>query len=243
MFTGETGTLFKDWLIDTCGKPVTERLDIRICISDYSKRVREYYTAEQSALNRLCTRPDFGPLIEAFGLEISFPDPTPIRIHDRNLVLDERLRTVMRAHGVIKLINAFPAEGREAVDQHNVFPNLRFHMDRGRDQPNQVSMFIRAHDNPDHFHPRTSQTLFVANAVAHLQALREGRAIADQRMANYEIFHALDVEALFDRIILAHPWQAPAGQGEIVLFDNRDLLHASYHPGPHGYRIGVRYLY
>ena len=43
--------------------------------------------------------------------------------------------------------------------------------------------------------------------------------------------------------MLEETWSAPPGSGEIVVFDNRTVLHASYSSGKAGYPIGVRYLF
>ena len=52
------------------------------------------------------------------------------------------------------------------------------------------------------------------------------------------------VESYFGKIIAYQAWTAPQGVGEVCIFDNRTVLHASYYTGKKGgYKIGVRYLY
>ncbi len=236
-------SLISNFLSDTCVSGLLPPYTSNICISDYSVRVREYYSSAQPTLDRLCLNPDFGPVPTHFGVTIAFDRPVDLRLYDDDWTIDDRLRTIIRTHGVVKLVNATPIGSEAAVEQHNIFPSLQFHVDRAGKQPNQISMFVREKANPMHFEPRASQTLFVANAVAHLQALRENKEPTDRRNAVYRIFDQAPIADLLDHIVLNHTWQAPPGSGEIVLFDNRDVLHASYYPNERGYPIGVRYLY
>lgn len=37
-------------------------------------------------------------------------------------------------------------------------------------------------------------------------------------------------------------WDGPPGTGEVCLFDNRTVVHASHHDGERHYPIAVQYL-
>ncbi len=90
--------------------------------------------------------------------------------------------------------------------------------------------------------PRDSSTLIIANAVGHLQALREGLDPDDGGGALFKVFVDHLPATAIGSIVLEQAWSAPEGVGEICLFDNRFVLHASYYRAGRGYPIGVRYL-
>ncbi|MFQ5773970.1 MAG: hypothetical protein ACE5GS_05600 [Kiloniellaceae bacterium] len=138
----------------------------------------------------------------------------------------------------------FLPERQRAQGQRNIFPSLRFHLDRGSTQRDRYSLFTRDPFDPVQQAPRTSSTLVLANVVAYLQALRVGHGAHEFRSL-YRLFEEEDISPLIDEVVLELPWRAPEGTGEISILDNRTVLHASYYTRDRdkGYPIGVRYLY
>ncbi|MCH7831773.1 MAG: hypothetical protein IIC55_02770 [Proteobacteria bacterium] len=73
--------------------------------------------------------------------------------------------------------------------------------------------------------------------------MKEGQDPGSGAKTLYAIFKDEDLEPLIGDILLEQPWTAPEGTGEICVFDNRTLQHASYYLARRGYSIGVRYLF
>lgn len=223
-------------------------LTIRIGIPDYQARISAHYSdifkAAPAPLNESSpARIQF----ENFGLLLDFGEPTEIPVHDDDRRLDENIRGLIARFGPVIFGNAYLPEKIREMKQRNIFPSLRFHFDRGPDQPRPYSLFTRNPFDSIQREPRDSSTLFVANIVAVLQYLREKRECDLNRHAYagvYQIFEGLSLNGLIGDILLEQAWDRPRETGELCMLDNRTILHASYYRSRtiKGYPIGVRYL-
>jgi hypothetical protein len=121
---------------------------------------------------------------------------------------------------------------------------LSFHIDRGRTQDDNISLFWRDPLDPVQRRPRSSSTLVLANAAAYLQAVKEGHGEHEFKLL-YQLFEDEEIAPLLGEVMVELGWRAPEGVGEIALVDNRTVLHASYYARPtlKGYPIAVRYLF
>ncbi len=209
----------------------------RICIPNHAENVKKHY-GNRAAISIVPIEfPHFGSVFE-------FDQAVEIPVFDENRTLDQGLRQIVKAFGPIILRNAYLPARHRHEGQRNIFPSLRFHVDRGSTQEDCYSLFWRDPFDETHKMPRTSSTLIVANAVAYLQAYNEGDRTA-QFKSLYQLFETETMSEMVGNVVLEQPWCAPAGTGEITILDNRTVLHASYyaHPEDRGYPIGVRYLY
>ena len=183
-----------------------------------------------------------------FGLIVHFDQPIEIKVHDDDFHLDAPLREMVRRFGPVIIRNAYSSSETRNEVQKNIFQNLRFHYDRGRNMENQYSLYTRNPFDPAQKNPRDTSTLFLANIVAHMQCMKEeGCKSPDEKglRPNYDIFLREDMADLIDNIILDQPWSAAEGTGEIALIDNLTVLHSSWHRvrGEKSYPIGTRYLF
>lgn len=188
---------------------------------------------------------EVAPAFEHFGLRVEFEREVELDAYDADWVLHDNIKDMARRFGVVLFKGAHLSTPERARGQRNIFPSLDFHYDRPPDSDNVYSFFTRDPFDPAHAEPRTSSTLLCANVVCYAQALREGDKPHDRIKANYRLFKGQRIEPLVDEILIEEKWQAPKGCGEICVFDNRTVLHASYYPSEHlkGYPIGVRYLF
>ncbi len=222
--------------------PVVGRLagvayEARIAIPDYGERIERHYGRNPADLGVA-----FG--FRHFGVTLAFEAPIELAVHDESRRLDAGLRALVARFGPVVLRNAHLPERERANGQRNLFQSLSFHVDRGPTQDDRISLFWRDPFDPVQQAPRSSSTLVLANAVAYLQALKEGQGAHDFKML-YRLFEAEEMGPLMGQVLIELGWRAPAGTGEIALLDNRKVLHASYYPRPKkkGYPIAVRYLY
>lgn len=217
-------------------------------IPHYDRRIAEYYgDIAPAGLNAICETAGIPFDLAQFGLIISFERPTEIAVHDDDMVLDESIRTMIARFGPVFFRNATIISDMRDRFHRNVFPHLRFHVDRGSTMPNQYSCFTRDPSDAQQRPPRTSSTLFIANIVAWLELVRAGiyKPGKDRgAISSCDLFRQVDIEPLLGDIVLDQPWTAPAGIGEIGIIDNKTVLHASYHwkGAEKGYPIGARYL-
>lgn len=213
------------------------RFTAGVAIPNYAQRVAKHYgtAPEQTGIPF-----DF----RHFGVVVDFEDPLELPVFDAERRLDDDLREVIAAFGPIMIRNAHLPDRERGQGQRNIFPSLRFHIDRGSTQADHYSLFWRDPFDLAHRMPRTSSTLIIANAVAYLQAAREGDRTPHFKSL-YQLFEDEDVSTLVGDIMIEQAWSAPEGVGEITILDNRSVLHASYYARPEdrGYPIGVRYLY
>lgn len=216
-------------------------------IRDYARNIEAFYdTIPPGGLEYLCQHAGIPFAFRHFGLIVSFRSPARLAVYDHERRLAPAVKGLIRRFGPVILENAVSATPDTIDPQRNIFPHLDFHVDRGRNQPNQYSLYSRDPEDPDQRHPRGTSTLFVANIVGHLQAIREGAIGNDETgsKALYKIFQkAGAAEKALGKVILNHSWSAPEGVGELVVIDNRTVLHASYHRPRKGWSIGTRYLY
>lgn len=219
-------------------------------IANYPGHIRRHYASACADLSlaELNEKSGGAVLHENFGLIVEFGQPVELLVHDDEENLVPGLRQLMAAFGPLIFRNArLRSELQENV-QKNIFPSLRFHTDRGRNQHNQISLFTQDPRDEEQMEPRLSSTLFVANVVAWLEFHHRSkggvRAAEASLRSSFDLFEGQNIRDAIGRIILEQPWKAPRGTGEICLMDNRQVLHASYHHtmSGKGWRIGARYL-
>jgi len=219
-----------------------------IAIPDYGRSVARHYAQQTGGgLPAASARSQIPFDLAQFGLVIAFESPVEIAVHDPAMRLDDGIRALVGRFGPVIMRNAMVDHTLRGMFHRNIFPPLRFHVDRGPTMPNQYSCFTRDPFDAEQRGPRASSTLFIANIVAWLESLRNGDAASGASPGvkpSYDLFTGQDVTALFGDIILEQPWAAPAGTGEIAVLDNRTVLHATWHKDGRtpGYRIGARYL-
>lgn len=218
-----------------------------IAIPNFKQRVAEHYKSLlPNGLEHFCQQADIPCEFQNFGIIINFKEPTEIILHDDDMALNEGLRFLMAQIGPVTLKNAFLNIKHRGYGHRNRFPHLNFHVDRTANQPTHYSMYTRDPTDPEQTLPRTASTLFTANIVGHLQAIREGliQPNATGIKGTYTIFTKEYMEDIFGDLIINQSWDEPTGTGEIAMQDNLTCLHASYYRDQHvkGYRIGVRYL-
>ncbi len=220
----------------------------RVAVPDYDHIIAHHYrTTAPDGLAAACSLADIHFDTPQFGLIIDFDDPAELAVHDGDLVLDDSIRTLVAQFGAVFLHNATIAGTSREKFHRNIFPHLKFHVDRGPTSINQHSCFTRDPDDPVQREPRRSSTLFIANIVAWLEMVRTSRADPKSERgtrASYELFQEGKAAKLFGKIILEQAWEAPLGIGEIAIIDNRTVLHATYDKQKklRGYPIGARYL-
>lgn len=220
---------------------VTGRSDVpgysaRVVIPDYDEYFARYYHHEPNG----CLKP---AEFRHFGVIVDFDEPVELKVHDAARCLDENLRALLSRFGPILMRNVMLPAPDRLSGQRNIFPDLKFHIDRARTQEEQISMFWRDPRDPVQCAPRTSSTLVLPNQAAYLQALAEGYGEHEFKQS-YQLFGKTELEALIGKILLELKWNAGHGVGEVSLLDNRTVMHASYYPlaSNKGYPISVRYL-
>lgn len=213
----------------------------RIAIPDYGTRIEKHYGRQLGGRGLGALAIEFP--FRHFGLTIDFDKPVELAVHDDGRRLDAGLRALLRRFGALTIANAYLPKGARESAQRNVFQSLRFHVDRGRNQDDNISLFWRDPFDPVQRRPRSSSTLVLANAAAYLQAVKQGRGEHKFKLL-YHLFEDEDIAPLIGEVMVELGWRAPEGVGEIALVDNLAVLHASYYPRPKnkGYPIAVRYL-
>ncbi|MGY9005285.1 MAG: hypothetical protein ACKVJQ_04175 [Alphaproteobacteria bacterium] len=211
---------------------------MRILIPNYRENIEAHYGA--SAMGAGITCP-----FEHFGILVSFDHEVELAAYNPDWVLHDTIKDMIARFGVVLFKHAHLSSEERTQGQKNIFPSLAFHYDRPPDSNNVYSFFFRNPFDPIHKAPRTSTTLLCANAVCYAQSLREGTRAHSPTKAHYDLFANEAVEPLIDDVMVEEKWCAPEGSGEICVFDNRTILHASYYRDPlnKGYPIGVRYLF
>ena len=242
----------------------------RVISPRYGERIARHYRAvARDGLAAACAAAgvpfDRDGSGDRFGLAIRFERPAEIAVHDAAMTLDPSVRALVGRFGPVVFHNAYVTHAVRESFHRNIFPHLRFHVDRGPTMPNQYSCFTRDPFDAEQRHPRASSTLFIANIVARLELARakaesiaggggaggagaggagEGDAPERGMRPSYDLFHGVFLRPLLGDIVLEQPWSEPEGTGEIAVVDNRTALHATYHKDgtTKGYRIGARYL-
>lgn len=217
------------------GKVGGVRYKAQVAIADYGERIaRHYETALPNAPVEFSFR--------HFGLHCEFEAPVELSLYDPARVLCPAARDMIARFGPVSFTNAYLDPEAREERQRNIFPSLDFHYDRAPDHDNQYSLFFRDPLDPVQRAPRESTTLVLANVAAYLQEQKEGGDLSKFRSLHH-LFEGEDIAKLVGEIMLEESWSAPSGTGEIIVFDNRTVLHASYYNGKAGYPIGVRYLF
>ena len=221
----------------------------RIAIPHYARRIeRQYRHILPDGLPAACRRADIDQPLSHFGLVMSFAAETEIALHDGDMVLESSIRDWVGRFGVVIMRRAHIAGAARERFHRNIFPHLRFHIDRGPGMADQYSCFTRDPSDPVQRMPRDSSTLFIAPIVAWLDMVDRGVCTPDAESGirpSYDLFPGERMAALFDEIVLEQPWTEAEGMGEIAVIDNRTVLHATYHKdgATPGYPIGTRYLF
>lgn len=223
-----------------------------IAIAGHKSHIRRRYAEALGGLSPEALNGQLGgaPLYDNFGLVVEFAAPAVLQVHDDERHLDANLKRLMSRFGPLIFRNAVLRSDLRQQVHKNIFPSLRFHSDRGRNQDNQISLFSRDPGDAEQLVPRTSSTLIVANLVAYLEDRRQqgeaGEAGGEppRLRSSYDLFAGPRLSEALGRTVLEQPWTAPRGTGEICLLDNLEVLHASYHHdmAGRGWRIGARYL-
>ncbi|NQU68898.1 MAG: hypothetical protein HQ514_00025 [Rhodospirillales bacterium] len=219
-----------------------------IALPKYNEAIYHHFRGIiPDGLPAACSQADISFGLPKFGLVVNFQSMAEIPVHGEDMMLDDGIRSLVAQFGPVILRNAVMSQNARVRFHRNIFPHLRFHVDRGPTASNQYSCFTRDPDDADQRPPRASSTLFMANIVAWLEMVRSGlSAPGDERgtRPSYDLFDGADMSRLLGKIVLEQPWSEPAGTGEIVVLDNRTTLHATYHKDGEtkGYRIGARYL-
>ena len=216
------------------GRTVNDVFTAEIIIPEYLNQIIDHYGTKGDGQDREFSQ---------FGLKISFNKATELEVYDKDFTLDNNIKKLIETFGLIIFENAYFSEKQRKDGQKNIFPSLAFHVDRGAKFENQYSLFVRDPFDEEQKHPRNSGTLILSNQVAKLQGQNEGIGQMDMG-SRYDLFTNERVESYFGKIMAYQAWSAPQGVGEVCIFDNRTVLHASYYTGKKGgYKIGVRYLY
>ena len=241
-------------LLDNPGRQVMGQIAgqtycARIGIPDYRKKVAAHYEPLLGvSLDAICEQAAIPLEFDHFGLIVEFETPIELQMFDGDFVMDEGPRDLIAKFGGVIVRNVCLNADRVDNEHRAKFRHLNFHYDRGDHQERQYSLYTRDSRDPLHQPPRESSTLFIANIVAQLQAMKEnGESKVTQPgvRPSYSIFEKEPVIDLIDDIILEHPWNEPQGIGEISMLNNRTALHASFYRTPSrvSYQIGVRYLH
>lgn len=186
-------------------------------------------------------------LFSHFGLCIDFSKPTELHLHDKDMILPDAIKALLKNFGALILRNAYLDSSVRDMGHRNRFPQLNFHVDRIPSQISYYSVYTRDPFDEEQKHPRTSSTLFVPMLVAYLQGLSEGKTalLSDEGLINNAVLYNEDsIKEILNTTVIQHTWDQPMGTGEIAIINNCNTMHASYYPNIYnkGYRIGVRYL-
>jgi hypothetical protein len=237
-------------LMDGINKLESERdFNVDIQIRNYPHYINNYYQPMFSRnLKSICQDASipyaFG--FYHFGLVVTFKKPTYLSLHDEEMILSQPVKQLIERFGVVSFSNAVLSTEIHDMNHFNNFAHLNFHRDRHDSHENRYSLYSRSPLVAEQVKPRTASTLFIDNAIAHLQALVEKQLEPSDkgRLGKYEIFRSSSLDKLFGSLFVEQRWDAPEGTGELCVIDNRRVLHSSYKRHiDHGYSIGTRYLY
>lgn len=220
----------------------------RIAIPNYGARLaRHFPDVAPNGITAASVQAEIPFNLVQFGLIVTFDKEAELPLHGDDMVLDDSARALVDRFGPVIFRNAYIFGEARNRFHRNIFPHLKFHVDRGPALPNQYSCFTRDPSDAEQRFPRASSTLFTANITAWLEVIRAGEAdLKSERgvRSSYDLFIDADMAPLLGEIVLEQKWDAPVGTGEIVIADNRTVLHATYHKDGRtkGYKIGARYL-
>lgn len=229
-------------LIDNPDKPLIlniggNKVTCSIAIPDIADKIKKHFSELPEAKDQL-NKMSF----KHFGFIVEAEKELNLNVYDKDLNINPHLKYIIDTFGVcsIKNIKLENPAGKEF--QKNIFPDLMFHIDRGKHFNNQYSLFYRNPDDPKHRHPRTTTSLIIPNAASHLQAIKEN-CLTSSSHINCKLFTNEPAGPAIGEYMVEQKWDAPELNGEICFFDNRTVMHASYHRGNFGYQIAVQYLF
>jgi len=209
--------------------------------------VKHYASVIEHDLDYYHGKLNIPALFTHFGIRIEFSSPTELHLHDKNMILPDPIKELLKYFGVVILHNAFLDYSVRDMGHRNRFPQLNFHVDRIPSQLSYYSAYTRNPFDDEQKYPRTSSTLFIPTLVAYFQGLLEGKIniLSNEGLINNcELFTEKSIVPVLDSVVIQHTWDKPTGTGELSIINNCNMLHASYYPNilNKGYRIGVRYL-
>ncbi len=139
------------------------------------KIIAHYKDILQENLDSFCRKVEVPFCFDHFGLVIAFSNPMELILHNEKMEIDEGLRTLIAAVGPVVIKNVYLDKTSRELGHRNRFPNLNFHVDRSVGQREIYSMYTCNPFDEEQQHPRPSSTLFIANIVGYLQAVKENR--------------------------------------------------------------------
>ncbi len=215
----------------------THNLKCGIVIPDIASEIKHQFSEISETDNALKNMP-----FKHFGFIVEFEKEIGLNVFNKDLQLNSHLKYVVSMFGVCIFKNIKLENPAHTKFHKNIFPDLVFHIDRGDNFSNQFSLFYRDPDDPEHRFPRRTTTLIMPKAAAHLQAVKEN-CVSSSTLINCKLFNDMSAEHAIGKYMVEQKWDAPELNGEICFFDNRTVLHASYHRGNFGYPISVQYLF
>lgn len=220
----------------------------RIGIPNYVSEIAGFYADLRVADPRVLSKEfNIPPIFEQFGIVCEFERPLELHMYDDDMVLDERVKELIRQFGPVILRNVYMKKDNREQGHKARFQQLNFHYDRAPYQDDQYSLYVRDPFDPEQKEPRGASTVFISNVVACMQYARQHRLDPFDEAClqnHYILYGSEDILPALGKVVLEQPWNAPSGQGEIIVIDNRTVFHASYYPNSlkKGWKIGVRYL-
>ena len=136
-----------------------------MCAPDYVTRLELYY-------DRCLDKLDFKLPFRHFGLTVEFETPVEFALHGEVRRFDFGLRAVLQRYGFLAVTNATLLDRVRTCEQR--IEIFSFHTVWVETQGDTVTMFWPDPIDPVQRKPRRSSILIVANAVAYLQAIKEG---------------------------------------------------------------------
>lgn len=222
--------------------------ELSFVIPDYAEQIAAYYSdLLPQGLQARAEQHGITFTYQQFALQIRFQNATELNLHDHDMQLDPGIKALADRFGPVIFKNAYLSTDMRSMGHRNRFPHLSFHVDRSVNQPTPYSMYTRDPFDAEQLEPRTASTLITSNIVGLLQCIREKQCNPSSEQGvrtQYNLFAEADMSQVLDKLVLNQSWSETRGTGEIVVQDNRTMLHASYYrdASRDAYRIGVRYV-
>jgi hypothetical protein len=143
-------------------------VDVSLGIPNYQQNLCRSYETSSGKFS------DF----QHFALIVSFSDATELSLHDSNMQLAEKVRSLVKEFGPIVFQNACLPEEISDVGHRNRFPHLNLHRDRNETQPTPYSLLYQNPFDAEQIQPRTATTLFISNQHARTELEQTGRGLA-----------------------------------------------------------------
>ena len=117
---------------------------LKIAIPDYASHVAAYYDELiPNSLQKLSQQVDIPFRFNHFGLVCEFNEAIELNLHDEDMNLDDKIRSLVDNVGPVIIRNAYLSSQKRNMGHRNRFPHLSFHVDRSPKQPTPYSMFTR----------------------------------------------------------------------------------------------------